>query len=886
MDTRSGLPRPTPHTAHLQRRIGLFAIAGILVTSLLTGLATALPLYLDARKQIENSVGYDIRSRAEAAGQLLAHFRSVAMQVTSRTQLREALERYNRSALSLPELQRFSVPRLRDALAQSPEIVGMVRLDADGQAVVQLGQTIAPQHWPQPPEGRDIVLYGPVEIGAEPVLVVGAPIRSAEGARVGYDIIAFRLTDLSRLIADAQTYGRHTHYYLINLSNGHLLQFAGSAQRLQPAASDDPLHALIGPHLPAPAVAVPLDAATDRIAFVQPLPQAPAWALAMSTERTGLFSPALGKLALPAGTVLILVLVGTVLTSRAIRPLSERIVRQAEQLTLAASVFESGQEGILIMDESHRIVQANRAARQMTGTDPQPLSGRKLCEALCSPEHSDFCEHIWQSAQQHGRWQGEARFLHSRDGYFPAWLSLTAVRDSDGAVLRYIAMFTDISERKQAEARIRQLAHYDGLTGLPNRALLHDRLAHALERARRRHEQVAVLFVDLDRFKNVNDSLGHAVGDELLRAVAGRMEAVLREQDTVARLGGDEFLIVLESLDGPAAAEQVARKVLEALQTPFHLGDHELFIGASIGIALYPNDGQDVSMLVQNADTAMYRAKDCGRNTFQFYTAELAQASRERFELEAGLRRAIERNEFFLEYQPQVDCANGRIIGVEALLRWAHPHLGRIAPDKFIALAEETGLIVPIGRWVLRTACQQAMRWYAAGRALQVAINVSGRQITHDDIVAAVRDALAASGLPPAWLELEITEGQMLHDVAQTTRVLEALRALGVTLAIDDFGTGYSSLSYLKRLPLNRLKIDRSFVSGLPDDRDDLSIVATILAMARNLGLEVVAEGVETAAQLHYLREHGCNAYQGWLCAPAMDADALQTLLDTQAASV
>ena len=882
-------PPPTPHrtsfhTAHLQRRIGLFAMGGILATGLLTGLATALPLYLDARKQIETSVGYNIRSQAEAAGQLMARFRAVALQVTSRTQLREALERYNRWELSLPELERFTTPRLRDALAHSPSIAGMVRLDAAGEAVVHLGHTVPPEHWPVPADGSgETLLRGPVEIDGEPTLVVGAPILAADGKRVGSDIIAFQLVELGRLLAEAQEYGGETRYYLANLDDGRLLHFAGATRTLQTAAGDDPLHTLLSKRPPSPGHALPLHGAPNQVAFIMPLPQAPEWALAMTTGRAQLYSPALDELIVPVSTIVLLVLVGAALTSRAIRPLSERIVRQSEQLALAASVFEGGQEGILIMDEAHRIVEVNRAGLQLTGTDAGRLAGLKLCEALCSPESTDFCEHIWQSAEKQGRWQGEARFRHQRNGYFPVWLSLAAVRDTGGAVLRYIAMFTDISERKHAEERIRQLAHYDGLTGLPNRALLQDRLVHALERARRRHERVAVLFIDLDRFKNVNDSLGHAVGDELLRAVAGRFNAVLREQDTVARLGGDEFLIILEDPDGPAAAEHVARKVLEALEAPFRLDHHEIFIGASIGICLYPDDGQEASTLVQNADTAMYRAKDSGRNTLHFYTAELAQASRERFDLEAGLRRAIERNELHLHYQPQVDCASGRIVGVEALLRWLHPQLGLVPPDKFVPLAEEAGLIVSIGRWVLRSACMQAMRWRAAGHPLQIAVNLSGQQITHDDIVTVVRDALAASGLPPAQLELEITEGQVLHGVEETTRALEDLRALGVTLAVDDFGTGYSSLSYLKRLPLNRLKIDRSFVSGIPDDRDDVSNVATILAMARNLGLEVIAEGVETDAQFDYLRAQGCNAYQGWLFARAMDAEALQALLETHA---
>ncbi len=551
-----------------------------------------------------------------------------------------------------------------------------------------------------------------------------------------------------------------------------------------------------------------------------------------------------------------------------------------EQLRLAASVFEGSQEGITIMGPDHRIIDVNQAFSEITGYSVVEVLNKELCDLLAS-EQFDVPTHdlLWQQVNSDGSWQGEV-WYRRRDGeVFPAWQSLSAVKNKQGQVTRYIGEFTDISEKKASEARIHRLAHYDLLTDLPNRVLLHDRLRNALDRMRRANGALAVLFVDLDRFKNVNDSLGHPVGDQLLQKVAHRFSSAVREQDTVARLGGDEFLIILEEVGSSQHAGRIAHKILETLHEPVAIEGREIFIGASIGISLFPSDGDDPETLIKNADTAMYRAKEQGRNNYQFYTAELTMLSMERFELESALRRALERDELILHYQPLIAADGERFVGAEALVRWRHPEKGLIPPDKFIPLAEETGLIESIGRWVLATACRQAQQWRENGLSLRMAVNLSGQQIIHGDVVSTVREVLKETGLDPHSLELEITEGFVLSHAETGVRTLALLKSLGIGLAIDDFGTGYSSLSYLKRLPVDRLKIDKSFVQGVPVDRDDASIVTTIIAMARSLNLKVIAEGVEDAAQRDFLQQQGCDEYQGFFFSRPLPVDEFEQLL-------
>ncbi|GAB6052238.1 hypothetical protein JCM17960_10580 [Magnetospira thiophila] len=560
------------------------------------------------------------------------------------------------------------------------------------------------------------------------------------------------------------------------------------------------------------------------------------------------------------------------------RNITEAKAAQAA-LKQAAEVFEKTREGILITDSERRIVRVNRAFSVITGYAESEVIGRRPEEFISSGHHDkNFYSQLWAEIEQRGNWTGEIWNRRKNGEVFPAWQNITAVTNAKGQVEQFIGIFSDITEKKDSETRIQRLAHYDVLTDLPNRLLYSDRLAHALDRARRGSGLLALLFIDLDRFKMVNDSLGHQMGDLMLQTLAVRLNNCLREADTVARLGGDEFTVIIEDVHAPEEVGLLAQKILDEIRRPVDLDGQEAAIGASIGISLYPRDGETAEELVKHADTAMYRAKDKGRDCFVYYTPELSQATEERFHLESQLRNAVAHGEMEVYYQPQIHLESKRLVGAEALLRWHHPGEGLILPGRFIPLAEETGLIHSLGLWVLRQACFQAKAWADRGLPLRMAVNVSNRQISQGDMVGAVSQALADSGLPASQLELEVTESFVMENPEVGIETLKRLRDLGVWLAIDDFGTGYSSFSYLKRLPVERVKIDRSFIMDIPDDQEDQAISAAIIAMAHELGLGVTAEGVETQAQMDFLIPHACEEMQGFLTSRPIPADQFEIL--------
>lgn len=556
--------------------------------------------------------------------------------------------------------------------------------------------------------------------------------------------------------------------------------------------------------------------------------------------------------------------------------------RNEAELKLAARVFESSQESILITNADSIIVSVNPAFLRMTGYSAAEVIGYNP-RLLGSGRHpAEFFAAMRQTLNAEGRWQGEIWNRRKSGEIYPAWLTISVYRGASGEVLNFVGIESDISERHAAQERIRQLAYFDPLTGLPNRRLLQDRAEQALVGAEREGKRVALLFVDLDHFKTINDSLGHSAGDQLLSQVAQRLLGCVRRMDTVARLGGDEFVVLLgeATLEGTS---EVARKILEVVGRPFHIEQHQLGVTPSLGISLFPQDGDDFETLLKHADTAMYRAKESGRNAYRFFASEMNVAALERLQLENGLRQGLARSEFVLHYQPQISVASGRIIGAEALVRWRHKQSGLVSPGRFIPVAELSGLIVPIGEWVLREACRQNRSWQDAGLpAISIAVNISSLQFRGGQLEENVRAALADSGLPSEFLELELTEGIVMGNADETVEILRRLSAMGVKLAIDDFGTGYSSLSYLKRFPIDKLKIDQSFVRDIVSDPDDWAIANAVINLAHSLRLAVIAEGVEHAEQLDMLRLHGCDEVQGYYFSVPLPADEFAELLRVQ----
>ncbi len=543
-----------------------------------------------------------------------------------------------------------------------------------------------------------------------------------------------------------------------------------------------------------------------------------------------------------------------------------RRVQAEERMGLMAKVFEHSGEAIVITDSSNRILATNASFTRITGYHQEEVLGQEPRILKSGREAGSFYESMWETLLTNNYWQGELYGRRKQGDIFPKLLSLSVVRDSQGRIVNYIGNFTDISELKQAAQKIDYLAHHDVLTRLPNRISLKEKLATALEMAKQNDSHLAILSIDLDHFKCINDSLGHHMGDKLLSDVASRLAEGVRNFDIVARLGGDEYAVVLPQITSGTASAPIAGKIREDLSRTFHLENREVVITASIGISVFPHDGETAEELMKHADIAMHHAKATGRNNCQFFKREMNVVAQERFLLERNMRIALEQEEFLLHYQPQIDITTGRVIGVEALLRWQHPERGLIPPDTFIPLAEVTGLILPIGDWVLETACRQMLAWIAEGiPPLRMAVNLSAKQFEQETLPDTVRKIIVKTGLAPHLLELEITESAAMADPEATIRHLRKLRDMGVELAIDDFGTGYSSLSYLKLFPVNRLKIDRSFVKDLETDLDDAAIAAATIALAHKLGKEVVAEGVETEGQLSFLRDQQCDVIQGYL---------------------
>lgn len=541
----------------------------------------------------------------------------------------------------------------------------------------------------------------------------------------------------------------------------------------------------------------------------------------------------------------------------------------AEEIRKLSKAIEQSPSSVLICDRQWRIEFVNQKFTQLTGYDAESMIGKHPGMLTDDPFLQRENRQLWQAiqlqVQRVGVWQGESNSIRKNGERFWEQLIVTPIKDANGQATHYLILGEDISIRKRYEQQLLRQANYDILTGLPNRMLALDRLKLALAQAQRENSLVGVMFLDLDNFKHINDTMGHDAGDNLLIEAARRISSSLRGTSTVARLGGDEFLVVLPGLQGADSTTQVAERILQTFASPFHIGNQEVFVTTSIGIAIYPTDSDNSGTLLQHADAAMYQAKSKGKSAYERFSPEMKEVSHERLQLESRMRRALELNEFELYFQPIIQTATGTLTGAEALLRWNNPSMGMVMPDKFIPLAEETGLIIPIGEWVLEQACAAAVRWQqATGLALGISVNVSPRQFRDPGFVDAVLRALRNTGLDPRRLELEITERLILDNTIETSDILSRLDEEGVRLSVDDFGTGYSALSYLKSYPFDTLKIDKSFVRDVMREQEDASLVKAIINMAHSLGLKVIAEGVEEEDQTHFLKAHGCDYSQGY----------------------
>ncbi|MBV7431167.1 MULTISPECIES: EAL domain-containing protein [unclassified Acidovorax] len=564
------------------------------------------------------------------------------------------------------------------------------------------------------------------------------------------------------------------------------------------------------------------------------------------------------------------------------RDITER-KRSQEQLQLTAQVFDQSSEAIVIADAAHTIVRINRAFTRITGyTETEAVGQSVRLLTVARPADNASADAVYARLSQDGHWEGEACGRRKDGSTYPQWLSVSSVRDGNGVATHSITLFRDITQQREAQDRIQRLAHFDPLTNLPNRALLAERAQHLIANEQARGGTLAMLFLDLDHFKNVNDSLGHRIGDILLVAVAQRLQSLLRPQDTVSRLGGDEFLLLLPATSAPSAAD-MATRLLAAIAQPFQVDPYELTTTLSVGIAMYPADGDSFDTLYQRADAAMYRAKQNGRNRYGFFTADLEARTARALLIENALRRALERNQFELHYQPQVSLTARQVVGAEALLRWRHPELGMVSPAEFIPVAESSGMIVAIGEWVIHTAVKDAKRWLDLQLPLRaVSVNVSAVQFRHPQLPEMVTRCLEQAGLPARRLELELTEGAAVDDPAAALAMMDQLHDRGVRLSMDDFGTGYSSLSYLKRFQIYKLKIDQSFVRDLEDDANDRAIVSAIIRMAQALGMQTTAEGVETDGQVEFLQAQGCDEGQGFYFSRPLPAPEFEAYLRAQ----
>lgn len=1130
-------PTKNANSDHVQRRVRLMAVLGILLTSVVIGGITTTLLYRSQASILANQLFFAIELHSAALQAELARLRNISAQITSRTRIRQELERYLRGEIDRQALASFSVPKLADAMHSNHDVLGITRLDPDLLLVFEVGMDIAPELWPSELSLNDIRIGTP----SNGRIVLSAPIRNRAMQTVGVDIIMFRDDRLQQIMQTFfQRVDTRGSIQIATLDHTEVNVFYGNGDIIRPL-SEASLREELG-----------AQQWTSEYQSLDDLPQTRSngmksvyyrvgnsdWTFVFTADPAEFFGSARQNAALVVLTIMVLALVGIFITNHAVRPLvtklsnetrnlqdllrsneelldkikanetqlqavidnapaviyikdrdgryllvnssfeqlldlpHERIIdhfdyelfpdnvaranRDADiqilntrrahstdekvprkdgiheylatrfplvdskgeiyaicgiatditerklverRLTLtqttvdranigiywtdargqllylndtareslqlrqsdlphihlsdvvpsleredwdkqwkeikqhgglqfqscyqrqdgshfpvevhanhvvyneqefyiamvhdisermaseqhlrqSAAVFDYTAEAIVITDTSGTILNVNGAFTRMLGYTKDEVVGGNPRIWKSGVHETSFYMDLWHTIQNTGTWRGELVNRGKSGKLIAALTTVSAVNDDHGDVSNYVAIYTDISEIKESQQRLAHMAHHDPLTDLPNRLLFNERLQHSLDRTARSSARLAVIFLDLDHFKHVNDSLGHSHGDELLIEVAELLNSVLRKDDTIARIGGDEFAILIEDIGNRGELVAIIEKIIAAFERDFVLGQSNIRVTPSLGVSISPDDGEDPETLLRNADAAMYRAKSLGRNTYQFYTEELTRLAFERMNMDAALRKAIDKGEFQLCYQPQFALDDERIIGMEVLTRWESPELGMVPPDQFIPLAEDNGVILPLGEWILLEACTQAKRWHDAGILPGLlAVNISGVQIRRGKLANVIKRILQKTGLPADRLELEVTESFIMGESEQAIQVLYELRKLGIALTVDDFGTGYSSLSYLKSLPIHRLKIDKSFIRDIPEDPNDMAITRAVIALGNSLGLQLVAEGVETEVQRDFLLTEGCDFAQGYLFHRPMNVEDVEGVL-------
>lgn len=878
----------------LKRRLIVYSVLAGIATTFTIVLVSSVPLYCHLEQDQAETLVHDAQSRSKSLNFFLQDLENSVLQITNLTLVRQQLEAYNNGQISLNTLVQSSQTILQDRLIESDNILGIVRYGRDGQVVIRTGSFLPIQFWPVDLEqSRKILISDPVIWDEQFYLMVQAPIISPSSKeQVGTDVILFDAAPIQNLLLEPanDVDGR------VFLARAHGAEYGPTLDILE-------FGTFLEPHLKrrmenALTTIDHFDHSSSQVHSVELKDDGFLLAVAPVQGTDFLTLVLLEESELYASirkqflyfTVLVIFFSGLqVLGSLLLlRSAARQVWSRAKHLQTLnyklQAACEQSPASIVITNLKGCIEYINPKFERITGYTSDEIIGKKMNVLKSGLTSAETYQELWRTIIGGKEWCGQLMNRRKNGELFWESISISPIRNELGHITHFVGVKEDITAYKQAEEKLFVQANYDVLTGLANRKLGFERLEESLKQVQLQSvhlssniEEVAVIFLDLDEFKQINDSLGHDAGDQLLRDIAQRLQKVVRSTDTVARLGGDEFLIIVPHLKNSSMVKAIARKILAAVSEPLMLKNEEIIISASLGIACYPKDGCDPAQLVQQADTAMYDSKRKGRNAFSCFSQSMNDAVQSKLRVESRLRCALAKQEIFVQYQPFIELATNQVIGAEALIRWEHTELGRISPEQFIPIAEDTGIIHDLGKWIMMAACEAAMGWPIDRNHLRVAVNISPHQLRDPYFLAIVLDSLEASGLPYSCLELEITEQRAIENLPNVKTVLNQVRSYAIHLAIDDFGTGYSSLSYLRQYPFTTVKIDRMFIHDLPYNPEAVSLVKAILAIAKELKLKTIAEGIETLEQAEFLIAHGCDYGQGyWFSKPLSGSEFRQ----------